>query len=122
MYTSLDVRNFRGLRHVALLRSDRVNLVLGSNGSGKTSLLEAFWVHGNPHAPQLLAQEDASRGTWRQSWRSFRRTLPALWKRYPGLPQKDTPWLGRPRPTSGVSTRSIRPRSRTTRRIAPTVR
>lgn len=44
----LEVRNFRGIEHVRLEGLGRVNLIVGKNGIGKTSLLEAirFYVTG----------------------------------------------------------------------------
>lgn len=42
MITSLQIRNFRGLKDVALRQLRRVNLLVGGNDTGKTSVLEAL--------------------------------------------------------------------------------
>ena len=42
MITSLEIQNFRGLKHVTLSDLRRVNLVVGGNDTGKTSILEAL--------------------------------------------------------------------------------
>ena len=40
-FTSLDIPNFRALRNLRVEELRRVNLLVGKNNSGKTSLLEA---------------------------------------------------------------------------------
>ncbi len=42
----LEARNVRCLAHIALRPSPRVNVLLGENASGKTSLLEALYLLG----------------------------------------------------------------------------
>src|SRR5438067_379807 len=42
MITSLVIRNFRGLKDVSLNDLRRVNLLVGGNDTGKTSVLEAL--------------------------------------------------------------------------------
>lgn len=42
MITNLKIRNFRGLKDVTLRELRRVNLLVGGNDTGKTSLLEAL--------------------------------------------------------------------------------
>jgi DNA replication and repair protein RecF len=44
--SSLEIANFRNLRQVALQCSPRLNLIVGANASGKTSLLEALYFLG----------------------------------------------------------------------------
>ena len=45
---SLEIRNFRGLKHVSIETLGRVNLIVGKNNIGKTSMLEAvkLWAAG----------------------------------------------------------------------------
>ncbi len=45
MYTSFTIENFRGFEHLELTDLKRVNLIAGKNNVGKTSLLEAIYVH-----------------------------------------------------------------------------
>ena len=42
MITTLQIRNFRGLKEVSLRDLRRVNLLVGGNNTGKTSVLEAL--------------------------------------------------------------------------------
>lgn len=42
----LDIRQLRNLRHVSLHFDPRINLIIGPNASGKTSLLEAIHLLG----------------------------------------------------------------------------
>jgi predicted ATPase len=40
----MTIRDFRGIRNVSLDGFSRVNIIVGDNGSGKTSLLEAIFI------------------------------------------------------------------------------
>src|ERR1051325_2262529 len=42
MITNLQIRNFRGLKDVTLREMRQVNLLVGGNDTGKTSVLEAL--------------------------------------------------------------------------------
>src|SRR5262245_39000214 len=53
MYEHLSVENFRGLRTLSAGDLGRVNLFVGPNNAGKTSLLEAAWFLQNPGNPTL---------------------------------------------------------------------
>lgn len=48
MYERIDIQNFRGLRELHLESLGRVNLIVGDNDAGKTSLLEALTILGRP--------------------------------------------------------------------------
>lgn len=54
MLTELELNNFRGFRSLKLTGLKRVNLVVGSNNSGKTSLLEALFLAADPRRIQEL--------------------------------------------------------------------
>jgi len=59
---AVSVRRFRSLRELHVTGLERLNVVTGSNNSGKTSLLEALFLicgHGNPATTSQLI---ASRG------------------------------------------------------------
>ena len=62
MYTKFHVRNFRALADVALPDLGRVNLVVGPNNVGKTSLLEALWLLHGAGNPMLTLNLVAIRG------------------------------------------------------------
>ena len=42
---SLEIRSFRGFHHLQIERLGRVNLVVGKNNVGKSSLLEALRLY-----------------------------------------------------------------------------
>ena len=42
MLTRLEIKNFRGINELSLTSTGRVNLIVGRNDTGKTSLLEAI--------------------------------------------------------------------------------
>jgi hypothetical protein len=47
-FTELGIQRFRGLRDVVLRDLGRVNILVGPNNSGKTSVLEALSIAANP--------------------------------------------------------------------------
>jgi AAA ATPase domain len=49
----LEVRNFRGLEHVLLQGLGRVNLIVGKNNTGKTTLLEAIRFYATTGSPAV---------------------------------------------------------------------
>lgn len=73
MLTELTLQNFRGFQDLRLEGLQRVNLVVGRNNSGKTSLLEAIAFVTMPqsvnHLPNLLRSVAASGDTDRRYFR-----------------------------------------------------
>lgn len=61
---SLRVVNYRGFRDLHVSRLGRVNLLVGRNNIGKTSLLEAIWLYArrgaSPVIREILARRDES--------------------------------------------------------------
>ncbi len=51
---SLEIRNFRGFRHLQIERLGRVNLIVGKNNIGKSSLLEALRLYMRRGHPSLI--------------------------------------------------------------------
>lgn len=51
---SFEIRGFRAFEYLNLERLGRVNLFVGKNNVGKTSLLESLWVYANQGAPSIL--------------------------------------------------------------------
>lgn len=45
MFSSLEIRNYRNLKHLRLESLSRINLITGKNNTGKSSLLEAFSIY-----------------------------------------------------------------------------
>ncbi|MDI9408954.1 MAG: AAA family ATPase [Candidatus Pacebacteria bacterium] len=48
-YESIEINGFRGIKHLKIDNLGKVNLILGKNDSGKTSLLEAISTHAAGH-------------------------------------------------------------------------
>ncbi|MBF0566446.1 MAG: AAA family ATPase [Nitrospirae bacterium] len=62
MITELRIKNFRLFKNLFLERLSRVNLFVGKNNSGKTSLLEAVRVYAADAAPRDLLDIIIGRG------------------------------------------------------------
>ncbi|WP_421826155.1 AAA family ATPase [Larkinella sp.] len=62
MLRSLEIHNYRNLRHLTIERLGRVNLLLGKNNTGKTSVLEAVAIHINRGSIDFLFQLLNERG------------------------------------------------------------
>lgn len=65
MYSAIRIQGFRGLADIALRGIGRVNLLVGVNNCGKTSILEAIRIFA-AKAPGVLAAIAADRGEWHQ--------------------------------------------------------
>lgn len=42
---SLEIKGYRCFEHLTIEKLGRVNLIVGKNNVGKTSLLEALWIY-----------------------------------------------------------------------------
>ena len=51
---SLEIQNFRGLRELRIEHLGRVNLIVGKNNVGKTSVLEALRLYSKPASIDIL--------------------------------------------------------------------
>ncbi|MBQ8162671.1 MAG: AAA family ATPase [Clostridia bacterium] len=71
--TEAEIRNFQGIEHCSLLFEPGFNLIRGTNGSGKTAVLEALatglggFVCGIPEVPARGFTDDDVRRTWGQA-------------------------------------------------------
>jgi len=62
MYKSFKISNFRCFRETTLTSLERVNLIAGVNNVGKTTLLEALFLHCGAYNPALTLRLNAFRG------------------------------------------------------------
>lgn len=63
MLRSVEVTGFRGLKHLTVEGLGRVNLIVGKNDCGKTTLLEALAIASEPsEAAQIAMAQQARRG------------------------------------------------------------
>lgn len=58
---SLEIRNFRTFRHLKMERLARVNLIVGENNVGKTTLLEALQLYASRGEPSVVLELLAAR-------------------------------------------------------------
>jgi len=47
MLKSINIQNFRRLENIKIKKTGRLNLIIGKNNTGKTSLLEALYIYAN---------------------------------------------------------------------------
>ncbi len=62
MYQLFVVRNFRCFHELTVADLERVNLIAGVNNIGKTTLLEALFLHSGAYNPILTLRLNAFRG------------------------------------------------------------
>ena len=56
-FKNIEIKNFRGIDHLKVDDFSRVNVFLGQNNSGKSSVLEAIAMlmsMSNPEVPQMI--------------------------------------------------------------------
>ena len=58
---SFEARRYRGIDGLSLKRLSRANLITGSNGIGKTALIEAIWLFTGRHNTPLLWNPNVQR-------------------------------------------------------------
>jgi energy-coupling factor transporter ATP-binding protein EcfA2 len=63
---SLEIRWFRAFRKLEIERLGRVNLIVGKNNVGKTSVLEALNLYANPGSPGVLLDLISTRDEFHQ--------------------------------------------------------
>lgn len=64
MYSSIQIRGYRGLDSFGLRGLGRVNLLVGANNSGKTSILECVALLRSGGTPHVLSSILGRRGEW----------------------------------------------------------
>jgi AAA15 family ATPase/GTPase len=64
---SLEIKNFRAFRHLQVPQLGRVNLFVGKNNVGKSSLLEALWLYARRGDPGIIWQVLEARQEFRHS-------------------------------------------------------
>ena len=64
MYSSIRIQGYRGLDSFRMQGLGRVNLLVGTNNCGKTSILECIELLRSPGAPGVLSNITRRRGEW----------------------------------------------------------
>jgi AAA15 family ATPase/GTPase len=62
MFKEIHIQNFRGIKDLKINDFKQVNLFVGANNSGKTSVLEALYISLNPNNADLLTVTNLQRG------------------------------------------------------------
>ncbi len=62
MYNTIEIENFRGISQLKLIDTKQVNLIVGKNNTGKTSVLEAVFLISGISNPQLPFNINTTRG------------------------------------------------------------
>lgn len=70
MLQALTIKNFRGIRELALEDFGRINIFVGANGVGKTTILEALALVTSPY-PNALRSLAEARGLSLEDARAF---------------------------------------------------
>lgn len=76
MFKELEIESYRGLKNVVLSELGRINIIIGENNSGKTSILEAVQLFDNKDVLENIIsvaqrREAQSAGTIRARLRPF---------------------------------------------------
>jgi AAA15 family ATPase/GTPase len=74
MYKSIEIENFRGISKLKIDDFKRINLLVGKNNCGKTSVLETLFIFtapGNPHCLVSMNFERKFLVINREFWRAF---------------------------------------------------
>lgn len=79
-YKSFEVINFRCFDKLKIGSLNRINLFTGINNSGKTSFLEALFIHLGPKNPALIHIINSYRGLNIVSDTSDNQWAPVFWK------------------------------------------
>lgn len=56
LFDSLEIRQFRAFDFLKIEKLGHINLILGKNNVGKSTLLEALYLHANMGSPQAMRQ------------------------------------------------------------------
>ena len=88
LFDNLEIRQFRAFDYLKVEQLGHVNLFLGKNNVGKSSLLEALWLYANIGSPEviqsILEQRDEPR-----ELRHGDTSEPTIWSLFYGHPPLD---------------------------------
>ena len=72
MFSSIQIERYRGFENLEMTGLGRVNLLVGSNNTGKTSILEAIYLLDAMGDPSAIWKLLSRRGEWlapaRRTW------------------------------------------------------
>jgi AAA15 family ATPase/GTPase len=62
MFNKLTIKNFRGIEKLEINEFNKINIFVGENGIGKTTILDAIYVSINPNNAHLAFKTNIFRG------------------------------------------------------------
>jgi predicted ATP-dependent endonuclease of OLD family len=62
MIKEFSIKNFKCFKEIVMRPWERINLIAGKNNVGKTTVLEAIWLHEGAHNAQLALTVEKFRG------------------------------------------------------------
>ena len=71
-YKNINIKSFRGIKEFELNNASKVNVILGQNNSGKSSILEAIFLLTGYNNPQLVLTVDVFRNLLHNELNDFR--------------------------------------------------
>lgn len=91
---SLEIQGFRGFQYLRIEELQRVNLIVGKNSVGKTSLLEALWLyasnwHGQVELSILRGRDEERQLTYDATKMDYQSSVRHLFWGYPSLNSGD---------------------------------
>jgi predicted ATPase len=91
VFPSLRIRGFRAFSDLSIPRLGRLNLIVGKNNTGKSSLLEALRLYASDGFPQVLweildARDEISTDSDAAAHGSEPDEMPAVWYLFHGYP------------------------------------
>lgn len=85
LFDSLEIRQFRAFDYLKIEQLGNVNLILGKNNVGKSTLLEALWLFANTGSPEVIQAILEGRDEPREL-RHGRTSEPTAWSLFHGHP------------------------------------
>jgi len=85
LFDNLEVRQFRAFDYLRIEQLGHVNLILGKNNVGKSTLLEALWLYANLGSPEVIQSILESRDEPGEV-RHGRIAEPTVWSLFNGHP------------------------------------
>src|SRR3989338_4681359 len=79
MFDKITIKNFRGIRDLEVSNLDKINIFVGDNASGKSTILDSLFIAINPNNAELVFRTNVFRGMGKLKlgspdedfWRSF---------------------------------------------------
>jgi len=56
LFDNIEIRNFRAFEYLMIEQLGDVNLLVGRNNVGKSTILEALWLHANLGSPEIIRE------------------------------------------------------------------